>query len=65
MSSIQTCRLSVRSERNASFPPSGDHAGEVFDLAPNVSCRVRPVATSASQIWFTNALFTKSVSRTP
>src|SRR5262245_19287431 len=64
MSSIHTCCLSVRADRNASFEPSGDQAGDVLDLFPNVSWRVRPVPASASQTWFTYAFPTMSVSRT-
>ena len=53
MSSIHTWRFSVRSERKASRVPSGDQAGALLDLGPNVSRRVRPVPASASQIWVT------------
>ena len=39
-----------RVETNASFEPSGDHRGPKSRDSPKVTCRSRPVATSASQM---------------
>src|ERR1035437_1056348 len=57
-------RLSVRSEANASFEPSGDQTGELLDFFELVSWRVAPVLVSASQICVSYALSSQLVWRT-
>jgi len=46
---------------NASFDPSGDHAGERLDFLPFVSCRAVPPPASASQICVSYALSSQFV----